>query len=228
MIRSPWILVALACLGCPTGRNSDGGSAGGGNGGGGAVGGGVGGTGGGGGVGGGSGGADAGGIDGGPIKRLDGGWCTQPGSWLHDDAGVHVVPGGLGDLSWLAIPKGFCSHPFVTVGNARQIRFAPGGDLFVASPTMSTTGGGVGGRAAIVLVPDDDQNGLGDAVLTWRGGLPSTQGLLFTNGAFYFQDGTRILREPFDAGQRSTQATPDVVADIQVYVDQGTGQRRWT
>ena len=115
-------------------------------------------------------------------------------------------------MSWLSIPEGFCVHAFATVGNARQIRFAPGGELFVASPTTSTTGGGNGGQSAIVLLSDDDRNGLADAPIVWRNNLPSTQGLLFANGFFYFQDGTKILREPYDAGQRVAVGSATAVA----------------
>jgi glucose/arabinose dehydrogenase len=131
------------------------------------------------------------------------------------------VPGGTGDLSWLSIPEGTCAHPFATVGNARQLRFAPGGELFVASPATSTTGGGSGGQSAIVVLPDDDRNGLADPPIAWRIGLPSTQGLLFAAGFFYFQDGTQIFREPYASGQRAPLGSPTSVADIQVFVDQG-------
>ena len=34
------------------------------------------------------------------------------------------------------------------------------------------------------------------------GGLPSTQGLLFAGGHFYWQDGAKIMRRPYKAGQR--------------------------
>ena len=46
-----------------------------------------------------------------------------------------------------------CAHEFATVGNTRQFRFAPSGELFVASPTRHTTGGGPAGQAAIVVLP---------------------------------------------------------------------------
>src|SRR5262249_32668904 len=122
-----------------------------------------------------------------------------------------------------------------TVGNARQLRFAPGGELFVASPTGGTTGGGGGGQAAIVVLPDDNLDGVGDIPdggnIVFLGGLPYTQGMMFTNGYFYYQDndasdakhrlGTLIMRMPYVPGQRnaSPPAMRQMVADITYYSD---------
>jgi glucose/arabinose dehydrogenase len=132
-------------------------------------------------------------------------------------------PGGTGpplpDLSWLAVPDGFRVHYFGNVGNARQLRFAPNGDLFVASPTTTTTGDGPNGRAEIVVLPDDDHDGIADRTITFLSGLPSTQGLLFDGGFLYYQDGTAIRRLPYALGQRQG-SVGDVVADIRVYVSE--------
>jgi glucose/arabinose dehydrogenase len=121
------------------------------------------------------------------------------------------------DLSWLKLPQGFCAHPFGKVGNARQLRFAPGGELFAASPTMGTTSSGPQGRGEIVLLPDDNRDGLADQVITWRSGKPATQGLLFYNGGFYFQDGVSIFREPYSSGDRAPTGNPVQVATVTVY-----------
>ena len=155
------------------------------------------------------------GIDGGSINFP----CTLPGSWVTDASGTHVVPGGNGEagFSWLTVPTGFCVHAYATVPNARQLRFAPGGELFVASPTTGTTSNGQNGLAAIVVVPDDNHDGYGDQVQTFLGNLPSTQGLLFANGSLYYQDHVSIRREPYDAGQRVDNGLSEVVADITVY-----------
>src|SRR5207244_2964267 len=98
---------------------------------------------------------------------------------------------------FLHLPTGFCAHYFGKVGNTRQLRFAPGGELFVASPTTGTTGGGQGGQQAILLLPDDNGDGYADGSTTFLNNLPSTQGLLFTDGYFYYQDATKILRMPY-------------------------------
>ena len=145
--------------------------------------------------------------------------CALPGSIQYTPQGVVVVPGGAAtpDVGYLQVPVGFCVHYYATVGDARQLRFAPGGDLFVASPTTSTSGGGVGGMSGVVIVPDDNLDGVGDTVLTFLDALPSTQGLLFTGGYLYYQDGTKILRTPFAPGDRAPSGTAAQVADIQIY-----------
>lgn len=153
--------------------------------------------------------------DGGPLH----GFCSLPGSMRVTASGVDVVPGGPGvDLSWLSIPKGICVHYFGNVGNARQLRFAPGGELFVASPTTRTTGGGSGGLSAVVILPDDDHDGVADSPVTFLSDLPSTQGLLFTDQYFYYQDHTKILRLPYEPGDRKPRGASEQVADITVYV----------
>src|SRR5689334_17776236 len=74
--------------------------------------------------------------------------CSMPGSVVFDLDGRHVLAGGPAsapDLSWLAVPPGFCVHHFAKVPAARQVRWSPGGELFVASPATATVGGGTGG-----------------------------------------------------------------------------------
>jgi glucose/arabinose dehydrogenase len=147
-------------------------------------------------------------------------FCDLPGS-VHTTAnGLVIVPGGPAnapDLSFLHLPVGFCAHFFAHIGNTRQLRFAPGGELFVASPTTGTTGGGAGGRAAIVALPDDDHDGVADTPITFLSGLPSTQGLLFANGSLYYQDGTKIMRLPYATGDRMPSGNSEEVAKITIY-----------
>ena len=172
-----------------------------------------------------------GGVDAPPPLDGDFGWdvtgvdaailhpCGLPGSIQYTSGGVVVVPGGktVPDMSFLHVPTGFCVHYYGTVDNARQLRLAPGGELFVTSPTTSTTGGGLGGLSAIAVLPDDDHDGVGDAVFTYLGPLPSTQGLLFTGGFLYYQDTTRIMRVPYAIGDRTASAASQEVADITIY-----------
>jgi len=167
----------------------------------------------------------------GPVAPTDGGvagdggpsrdWCALPGTWQFRDAGATLVPGGRDggdDLAYLMLLPGFCAHRYGQVGNARQLRFAPGGELFVASPTQLTTGGGPGGESAIVILPDDDRDGEADAPITFLGNLPQTQGMLFARDHFfYYQDGTQIMRMPYQAGDRAPRPAQQV-ADIQFYV----------
>jgi len=219
-------LLALTLIACSGPSQMDGGQSGGRAGGTAATGGGT----------GGSGGGRAGGMGtaGGQVMPSpDGGWCGLPGSWVRDDAGYHEVglpdggpfrlpDGGTRSLRWVSMPPGFCVHTFADVGNVRQIRFAPGGELFAASPTRGTTSSGGGGRAAIVLMPDDDGDGYADSVTTWRSGLPDTQGLMFHAGGFWFQNLTRIMREPYTPGQRVPGAAPPTeIVNITVWIDPG-------
>src|SRR5215475_6306744 len=157
-----------------------------------------------------------------PRARL----CDLPGSIQMTDSGVVVVPGGPAsapDLRFIQLPVGFCAHYFATIGNTRQLRFAPGGELFVASPTTPTTGGGQGGRSAIMVLTDDDRDGYADAPITFLGGtsappsLRSTQGLLFTGGFLYYQNGTKIMRVPYATGDRAPSGPSEQMADITYY-----------
>ena len=156
-------------------------------------------------------------------------FCGMPGSLVFADSGITKVSGGpSNDLTWLTLPSGYCAHYFGNVGNARQLRFSPTGDLFVASPTQGTTGGGASGLAAIVVLPDDGHDGVADGVTTFLASLPATQGMLFANGSFYFQAtnptnteaqvGTLIRKIAYTSGQRTADVTTaSTVATIEMY-----------
>ncbi len=146
--------------------------------------------------------------------------CTLPGSVLHTAMGTTTVPGGklpngaaLPDVSYINVPAGFCVHYFGNVGNTRQIRFAPGGEAFVSSPTGGTTSGGQNGKSGILVLPDDNNDGVADAPIMFMGNLVYTQGLLFNGGYFYYQDAATIRRMPYTSGQRAPAQT-ELVADI--------------
>jgi glucose/arabinose dehydrogenase len=187
-----------------------------------------------------------GGGDGGHVVDTDASIphpCDLPGSVQFTATGTNVVSGGPAgdpDLTWLHLPVGFCAHYYGTVGNARQLRFAPGGELFVASPTAPTTGGGQDGQAAIVVLPDDDHDGRAAAPVTFLSNLPATQGMMFIPGWFYYQtgrsctqatvahdcvstgacptgiclDGTKIRRVAYAVGDRAPSGAGEDVVDI--------------
>ena len=192
-------------------------------------------------------------MDGGPsdatpidVVLHPGTFCALPGSVVWNGATSSVVPGGLADatdISWLSLPAGFCAHYFATVPAARQVRVAPGGDVFVASPSRSTPGGGGGGLGAIVVLPDDNHDGQSDSTVTYLGNLPATQGLMFAKGSFYFQDDGAIRSVAFapkdrqPSGQLQIMTTIpvapeadhwskviDIAQDGTVYVSNGSGQ----
>jgi glucose/arabinose dehydrogenase len=174
-------------------------------------------------------------------------FCSLPGSVAWTAGGPIVVPGGPAtgsDLTWLKLPPGFCAHHFATVPDVRQLRFAPGGDLFAASPTTETTGGNPSGAmAGIAVLPDDNHDGFADSNITFLSNLPSIQGLLFTKGSFYYQDDATIRGIPYQANDRkpSGAQTPmttitapqdslhwpkvmDIAADGTIFVTNGGSQ----
>jgi glucose/arabinose dehydrogenase len=161
-------------------------------------------------------------------------FCGLPGSVVFTGDTVITIPStkNAPDISWVNLPNGFCAHYYSNVDAARQIRVAPGGELFVASPSLSTAGGAPTGIGAIVVIPDDDKDGFGDvtastgtgapfvfqneSVIT-DGGLAAVQGMLFANGSFYYQDGTTIQRVPYTTGQRKIADAPTQMIDVKVY-----------
>ena len=158
-------------------------------------------------------------LAGGDVSVPTSGFCALPGSVVYGSGGGQVVvPGGdpATDFSWLTLPDGFCVHLFANVPHVRQIRFAPGGELFAASPSMTTQGGGLDGKGAVLVLADDDANGVADAPYpVFLNNLPVTQGLLFTSGSFYYQDGVTIRRLDYHPASvkgrdlaRKSSATP--------------------
>jgi glucose/arabinose dehydrogenase len=146
-----------------------------------------------------------------------GSFCALPGSVVWTAAGPTIVQGpdaGTPDITWMNLPPGFCAHYYATVKTARQLKFAPGGDLFAASPSTPTTGGRGDGISGIVVLPDDNHDGYADSSITFLGMLPSVQGLMFANGYFYYQDDTTIRRVAFAAGDRAPSGASEVVTSM--------------
>jgi glucose/arabinose dehydrogenase len=143
-----------------------------------------------------------------------GSFCALPGSVVWTAQGSMVMPGlpvPAVDVTWLHLPTGFCAHYFAKVKTARQLKFAPGGELFAASPSTGTTGGRGDGIAGIVVLPDDDHDGNADANLTFLASLPSVQGLMFANDYFYYQDDTNVRRVPYGKGDRKPSGESELV-----------------
>ena len=149
-------------------------------------------------------------------------YCGMPGALVFQQGTRLTVPGGPSaagsDISFLTLPDGYCAHYYGTVPSARQIRFAPGGELFVASPSRNTAGGAPIGKGAILVLPDDDKDGVADLQLPFQSSLPSTQGMLFAPGVFYYQDDTKVMRVPYTAGTRVNASAATQMIDVKVYV----------
>jgi glucose/arabinose dehydrogenase len=153
------------------------------------------------------------------------------------------LPGS--DTPDLQVPPEFCVREFTTtpVIEARVLRFAPNGDLFVAAPSMATPGGAADGAGAILVLPDDNGDGRADAVVTFagpspRGGgtcatletdpknLSCLHGLLFADNYLYFTRSDEVRRFPYAAGQRAAAtATSELVAPLG---GGGMPDLRWT
>jgi glucose/arabinose dehydrogenase len=153
-----------------------------------------------------------------PGAMRPGSYCALPGSLVGMEHGMGVVPGGdpaLPNLSWLSVPTGYCAHHFANVPETRQLRASPSGDIFVASPSMPTAGGERDlGQGAILVLPDDDHDGVADSTLTFLANLPSTQGLTFAAGYFYFQDDVSLKRVAFKPGDRTPSAAVETVTTM--------------
>jgi len=158
-------------------------------------------------------------------------FCSLPGSVVATSTGLMIIPGESDaadssapdpmSLTWLNVPTGFCAHFYAQVTEVRQLRFAPGGDLFAAAPSAPCTGGASGGMGAIVVLPDDDRDGVADSVTPYLSSsttpplaISSTQGLAFSGGYFYFQDGTTLRRVPFQPGDRHASGAITAVTTI--------------
>ena len=117
------------------------------------------------------------------------------------------------------------------VAEARVLRFAPNGDLFVAAPSMGTPGGASNGPGAIVVLPDDDGDGRADGVVTFAGPSPSgssacrgleddpqnlacVHGLLFREGYLYFTRSDEVRRFPYQPGARAAASASELVAKL--------------
>jgi glucose/arabinose dehydrogenase len=148
---------------------------------------------------------------------VQGSYCALPGSVVGTPQGMAYVEGadpGLPSMKWLTVPTGFCAHHFANVPETRQVRTGPGGDLFVSSPSQGTAGGATGGRGALLVLPDDNHDGLADSQLTFIDNLSATQGLTFAGGYLYYQDSATILRVPFKSGDRQPSAAAQAVTTI--------------
>ena len=148
--------------------------------------------------------------------------CALPGSVIWSDSGAALVPGGPAstpDISWMKLAPGFCGHVYTTVGHVRQVKVAPGGELFAASPSQSTAGGGDPGLGQIVVVPDDDKDGFGDSTTAFIDGIAETQGMAFSSdGFFYYQNAATVMRLPYAAGDRVPSSTGRTMLDMATVV----------
>jgi glucose/arabinose dehydrogenase len=134
-----------------------------------------------------------------------------------------VMPGadaGSHDMSWLKVPVGFCAHYFANVPHTRQLRVASNGDVYAASPSTPTAGGSGGtGLGSVVVLPDDDHDGVSDKTLTYLS-VVAVQGMTLHDDHLYYQDGMTLRRVPFSASMRAPAGAPETVATLDATVAQ--------
>ena len=134
------------------------------------------------------------------------------------------LPGA--DAPELTVPEGFCAREFTTtpVAEARVMRFAPNGDLFVAAPSQAAPGGAAGGPGAIIVLADEDRDGRADVMVTYAGGrsgpassdcgqaesdpsdLSCVHGLAFAGDYLYYTRSDEVRRFAHVRGDRSAPA----------------------
>ena len=128
------------------------------------------------------------------------------------------MPAGVG------VPDGFCLRRFGRVPMARVLAFAPNGDVFVASPGTVSVGGTGPGLGAIVVLPDDDRDGVADGALRFAEALPTLHGLAFDGDSLLYTLHESVRRVPYTVGDRrapSPAAEHEQVADLR-------HSERWT
>ena len=149
------------------------------------------------------------------------------------------------DAPELHVPPEFCVREFTTtkLTEARVLRFAPNGDLFVAAPSQATPGGATDGPGSIIVLPDDDHDGKADSVLTYVGDSPRNgmscatlendpnnmscvHGILFADGYLYFTRSDEVRRVAYNAGDRAIGSkASELVAKLG---GAGISDVRWT
>jgi glucose/arabinose dehydrogenase len=141
------------------------------------------------------------------------------------------------DAPDLKVPPEFCVREFTAapahpVKEARVIRFAPNGDLFVAAPSVTTVGGASDGPGQIVVLPDDNGDGVADSVVTYAGAATATggfdctplevdpgsmacvHGLAFSGGYLYFTRSNELRRFAYTSGNRAAPGPSELVATL--------------
>jgi glucose/arabinose dehydrogenase len=160
--------------------------------------------------------------DGGPATGADADATTTT------DAVDVVAPDGafcqLGTpVPGVTPPEGFCVRLYADIGEPRTLVVAPNGDVIVGAPSISTPGGSSGGPGAIVILSDDDRNGVAEQH-TFAGGLSDVHGIALGGGHLYFTTRATVWRTPFASGQRMETGPRE---DMGMPARFGTGGR-WT
>ncbi len=128
-----------------------------------------------------------------------------------------------GALPQAIVPAGYCARLFVgspdtnvahsPVMEPRVMAFAPNGDLFVSAPSTATPGGASGGPGSILVLTDDDHNGIAE-VHTFLTGVGDVHGIVFGPDALYYTTTASVMRVSYTSGQRAVTGTATMVSAV--------------
>lgn len=144
-------------------------------------------------------------------------------SFDRDPAATYFCDLPAPDLARVGYPYGFCVRRFATARAARVMAFAPNGDLFVASPATRTPGGAPVGGGQILVIEDDDRDGVGRPS-EFLGGVPDVHGMVLAEAWLYFTTNDGVFRTRYTLGQRRAEGASERVANLSGL----TGAQRWT
>jgi glucose/arabinose dehydrogenase len=146
-------------------------------------------------------------VDTGPAPLLDAPPLMEDAPTVGDDTGQPATPKfcELGtDVPAASVPGGFCLRKFATIGVPRTMVFAPNGDLFVGAPSAGTAGGASGGPGAIVVLSDDNKDGVAE-LTNFATGITDVHGIALGDGYLYFTTMHAVWRTPYASGQRQEE-----------------------
>ncbi|HVZ74838.1 MAG TPA: hypothetical protein VHJ20_20795 [Polyangia bacterium] len=138
----------------------------------------------------------------------DAGKPTPDSSAPNDASPMSATYCGRGvDVIDVVPPAGFCLKHYAQVDEPRAMVVADNGDVLVAAPSRGTPGGASGGKGAILILTDDDHDGLATSSV-FLDGLEDVHGLALGGGFLYFTRQETVFKLPFTAGQRVANGTP--------------------
>jgi glucose/arabinose dehydrogenase len=121
-------------------------------------------------------------------------------------------------------PEGFCMKYYAQIGEARSLSVAPNNDVFVGAPGRATSGGATGGPSAIMVLSDDNRDGIAESTV-FAGPLEDVHAVTVSGGYVYFTTQDTVWRTPYVDGQRVE--TPGKRENLNLPVSFSKGGR-WT
>jgi len=106
------------------------------------------------------------------------------------------------------------------LGYVRFMTFSPAGDLVASSSSPDQYGDACGGgncrpnEGRIFVLPDRDQDGIADRIVTFATGLDRPQGVDYRDGVLYVAEHGRVIRLPDPDGTLRADAVEVIVPDL--------------